>query len=232
MPLDDKIIEELCQSNITFLHDLASIAPIAAVVQQDVKAMVDSEIRSSIERNNAMSISEDIPVTSQIQSDHALSRYNVLAMGIAASNSESGSTHLGRTQGFSPPHGVGSDSGVSSLNASSGNLYHERMSTLTFNAAYQPRGATAECLNHSGAASVSYPLQQQSRDLDMGEIATEFNTAPTNGVIHEDWLSPTNLVPDVWFSNDLPLEYSVAGSRFDMSGELDWFLANAATHNT
>ena len=81
--LNDQVVEELCQSNVSFLDGLADIAPIAAIVLQDVKQMLASDKsnlpRDSIARKKA-------PVTSHVQQEKILSRYHPLAMGITVSS--------------------------------------------------------------------------------------------------------------------------------------------------
>ncbi|PKS08025.1 hypothetical protein jhhlp_006637 [Lomentospora prolificans] len=81
--LDNETIEKLCASNVVFINDLASVAPIAAVVQEGVKAMLESELAKEAgvadERNQ-----HEAPVTSDVQQDHILSRYNLLAMGLSS----------------------------------------------------------------------------------------------------------------------------------------------------
>ncbi|KAL1875480.1 hypothetical protein VTK73DRAFT_10030 [Phialemonium thermophilum] len=88
--LDDRIVEEFCDANVSFLDGLATIAPISATVQRDVNHMLNTkDVPESITRGQA-------PVTSKTKRTMILSQYNTLARSIAASNS-SGSPEESRS---------------------------------------------------------------------------------------------------------------------------------------
>ncbi|KAJ0295983.1 hypothetical protein COL516b_012041 [Colletotrichum fioriniae] len=74
--LNDEAVEALCQSNITLLDDMAKIAPIIAVLQQDVEKMVEAD---KDRRQNDAETQELAPVSSEVQRNNLLSRYHPLS---------------------------------------------------------------------------------------------------------------------------------------------------------
>ncbi|KXH68695.1 hypothetical protein CSAL01_08449 [Colletotrichum salicis] len=74
--LNDEAVEALCQSNIALLDDMAKIAPIIAVLQQDVEKMVEAD---KDRRQNQAETQELAPVSSEVQRNNLLSRYHPLS---------------------------------------------------------------------------------------------------------------------------------------------------------
>ncbi|KAF1829850.1 hypothetical protein BDW02DRAFT_127436 [Decorospora gaudefroyi] len=226
--LDDDAVDRLCQSNLSYIRDLASIAPIAAVVQKDVKTMVDAEIIRNPRRRSETSVAEEVPVTSQTQKDHVLSRYNVLAMGIAASTSNSSPPGEGGSYTSTPPSRI-QDMSISGSTGVPSHVEHHR-ATISLPTETNPllRNATTNTNIHQASApSSSYPLQQPLQQYDLGDFASGHNNVLSSDLSRQSWATPTNMGSDPSYSNDWPMEYCVAGSRFDMNGELDWFLMNS-----
>ncbi|GKT91124.1 zinc finger transcription factor 1 [Colletotrichum tofieldiae] len=74
--LDDEAVQALCQSNIALLDEMAKIAPVVAVLQQDVKKMVEVD---KDRRQNDAETQEHAPVSSEVQRSNLLSRYHPLS---------------------------------------------------------------------------------------------------------------------------------------------------------
>lgn len=222
---DDEEVALLCQNNVAYIKDFASIAPIATVVEQDVKAMVTSDIFNGSQRNAMPSAEEETPVTSQIQKDHVLSRYNVLAMGIAASSSNP-----------SPCNPSPSDEGYALSTASDTSIggrmpsvVRARSSVTSYSIDDAPPQQDTEFPSSTPHESTHtpYPLPHTAQQLHHIEN-TSPNPDPTTisepgqqQLENGDNSGPEASYPPAW-----PLDYSVPGSQFDMNGELDWFLMN------
>lgn len=202
--LEEEAVFRLGRSNLDFLGDLASIVPIAAVVQGDVKNMLSAEATSG---------SEQVPVTSQVQREHVLSRYNVLAMGIAASNANPESSH--RTPAYHTQNIV---SGASCGNTG-------RQKDLNANVS-QHHLATFSQGYMGNMRSMSYPQQippQQHGYVNLTE--PQAGNASHQNPGHWD----ASAVPELgnFTPRDMLHDYAIAGSQFNMGGELDWFLMNS-----
>ncbi|KAF0324096.1 putative transcriptional regulatory protein [Colletotrichum asianum] len=80
--LDDETVEALCESNLALLDDMSNIAPIIAVLQQDVKRMIETETKN---RHTAPeSPREAAPISSEVQRNTLLSRYHPLSQSFDA----------------------------------------------------------------------------------------------------------------------------------------------------
>lgn len=186
--LGDEAVDALCQSNLAYLEDLALIAPIAAVVQCDVKDMIEAHRRGS---PNSIAQTAQAPVSSQIQQEKILSRYNVLAMSIAASNDEA----------------VGSGESTQSRLRTPGSTFLSHV----LNGVPE----TVQTDPHP-YQNIQQPQRQDAyvgpahQNLAMNDFGQGSWDGPGIGLAGEG----------------LGFDYSVATSRYDMDGELDWFLMN------
>lgn len=198
--LDDQLVEKFCRSNVTYLSDLASVAPMAAVVLRDVRSMVEKEYRHT---PGGTAETERPPVTSRIQQEKILSRYHVLAMGIAAS-----SRPQGEGNPLSPPL---SSTSVSHANSTVlTGLGHRPDAAVSVEISEAPQ--RTDCFPGQADSSIS-PLWQQ-RELDqVGMGLAEFDDENPI-VLGTGGPPPYGVAPD----------YALTASQFDMSGELDWFL--------
>ncbi|KAF4914518.1 putative transcriptional regulatory protein [Colletotrichum viniferum] len=80
--LDDDTVEALCNSNLALLDDMSNIAPIIAVLQQDVKIMIEAETKN---RHTAPESPEEAaPISSEVQRNTLLSRYHPLSQSFDA----------------------------------------------------------------------------------------------------------------------------------------------------
>ncbi|KAF4810864.1 putative transcriptional regulatory protein [Colletotrichum tropicale] len=80
--LDDETVEALCKSNLALLDDMSNIAPIIAVLQQDVKSMIETETKH---RHTAPESPEEAaPISSEVQRNTLLSRYHPLSQSFDA----------------------------------------------------------------------------------------------------------------------------------------------------
>ncbi|KAI8299839.1 putative transcriptional regulatory protein [Colletotrichum sp. SAR11_240] len=80
--LDDGTVEALCNSNLALLDDMSNIAPIIAVLQQDVKRMIETETKN---RHAAPESPEEAaPISSEVQRNTLLSRYHPLSQSFDA----------------------------------------------------------------------------------------------------------------------------------------------------
>jgi hypothetical protein len=208
--LNDEMVDELCQSNVAFLADLASIAPIAAAVQRDVKVMIELENQSG-----SIAGADRAPVTSEVQQEKVLSRYNILAMGIAASETsasiESQSNHS-VTGSFDHVAAIPDSDHLHAGPASSAEVAPHSPG-LSF------PGQGETCRNY--VSSSMHPQQQQH---DSNESVASNPDGP-GGLNAADWEHQSQLSAEP-FPGNLILDYSVAPSEFDMSGELDWFMTH------
>ncbi|KAF9880842.1 hypothetical protein CkaCkLH20_01884 [Colletotrichum karsti] len=80
--LDDETVDALCQSNVALLDDMSNIVPIIAVLQQDVKKMIETENHNR--HLTVESPEEAAPVSSEVQRNTLLSRYHPLAQSFDA----------------------------------------------------------------------------------------------------------------------------------------------------
>ncbi|KAI8186753.1 putative transcriptional regulatory protein [Colletotrichum sp. SAR 10_66] len=80
--LDDETVEALCKSNLALLDDMSNIAPIIAVLQQDVKRMIETETKNS--HIAPESPEEAAPISSEVQRNTLLSRYHPLSQSFDA----------------------------------------------------------------------------------------------------------------------------------------------------
>lgn len=205
--LDDEQVVRFCQSNVAYLGDLASVAPIAAVVLRDVREMIEKECRRT---PGGAAEKDQPPVTSQIQQEKILSRYNVLAMGIAASSQP----HVQRTPltpALSTPSVSHTDSRESlahTHHTSDGSGTSENSSSSQI-ATFFPR--------QPGSSMIGFQQQQQQQDeLDHVGI----------GLAELDGGNPMAMATGAPPPYGIAPDYTVTASQFDMSGELDWFLMN------
>ncbi|KAF6796490.1 zinc finger transcription factor 1 [Colletotrichum sojae] len=75
--LNDDIVDALCESNAALLDDMANVAPIIAVLQGDVKKMIENEKKNR--HNYAENPEQAAPVSSEVQRHALLSRYHPLS---------------------------------------------------------------------------------------------------------------------------------------------------------
>ena len=220
--LDDDRVGILCQSNLTYIQDLASIAPIAAVVQQDVRAIVRNGFGGMTAEGNMPDIEEAVPVTSQIQKDHVLSRYNVLAMGIAASHSNP-----------SPPEGPQPSPTASRQFRESGTSgdsairlhQHESVANSTTGLGSNTQSPTIpRDITNDDRYPTSYSLEQPHHQSS--GLSISMSTCNAISHVNENQQDSQQLAFWTLGSNEWPLEYIVPASQTNMSAELDWFLAN------
>lgn len=219
--LDDQTVDELCQSNISFLDGLASIAPVAAVVQRDVRDMVAVHKRVTPVYLTTRDLA---PVTSDVQREKVLSRYHTLAMGIAASSQSGASETPYSHDAASSQLGIESQ-GSRHLN----HVLNPPMVPWTF-----PRVAGATQLSELSQRRAEkeqehyshhqYDEQRQIQDQqeDMGGTYSESHNI-IRGFGGAYWEGST---PDA-----LIAEYFVPASRYDIDGELDQFLMNISTQD-
>ncbi|KAJ0314211.1 hypothetical protein Brms1b_007084 [Colletotrichum noveboracense] len=80
--LDDDTVEALCKSNLALLDDMSNIAPIIAVLQQDVKRMIETETKPC--HTAPESPEEAAPISSEVQRNTLLSRYHPLSQSFDA----------------------------------------------------------------------------------------------------------------------------------------------------
>ncbi|KAK2775414.1 zinc finger transcription factor 1 [Colletotrichum kahawae] len=80
--LDDDTVEALCKSNLALLDDMSNIAPIIAVLQQDVKRMIETETKN--QHIAPESPEEAAPISSEVQRNTLLSRYHPLSQSFDA----------------------------------------------------------------------------------------------------------------------------------------------------
>lgn len=213
--LDDETVSKLCRSNVAFLSGLASVAPIAAVVQQDVRDMIRAEEDGTPDGVEAR---ERAPVTSQVQRDKILSRYHVLSMGLSNTNrAEAGTPNNGGSE-FSPssPYLAGGTSSRSSRYIR--DVLRDEETTES----------TQPLLLAPPPAPVQEPQQQQQ------EHHHYHGQSLTNNIEHDVPTIPDEFAQSYWdvptsisLTGALASDYSVAASRYDMSGELDWLLMNS-----
>ncbi|KAH8881842.1 hypothetical protein GQ53DRAFT_832140 [Thozetella sp. PMI_491] len=215
--LDDDKVGILCQSNVSFLNELAAIAPIAAVIQHDIKEMIDMERRST---PATLALQEYPPVSSSVQQDKLLSRYNILAMGVAAS-SESGFSQASSTaspvasfshspRGQAPCHDTQSSAQRSAEVAADG---------WYSNASDEHQSRTL------AASSTSRQQEQRYEHQRHGPVNHAENVAGFG--IPEVGRSDSSHWANIPLSGLLASEYTVTASPHDMGGELDWFLMNS-----
>ncbi|TQN65458.1 putative transcriptional regulatory protein [Colletotrichum shisoi] len=78
--LDDDTVQALCRSNVALLDEMARIAPVVAVLQQDVKKMVEADDGDRRRQDGAEAQEhDDAPVSSEVQRSNLLSRYHPLS---------------------------------------------------------------------------------------------------------------------------------------------------------
>lgn len=195
--LNEEASLALCNSNVTFLDDLASIAPIAAVVQRDIKSMIDEATRGN------MAADTEAPVSSEIQQDKILSRYHVVSMGLAASNEPDtaglvgADVHQGSTNQQQPAH-----------SGSAQQLEHQRRLAQT-----QPNSAFTSSIPQQPGY-----IQNKRNEFNVALAGDGFN----NGF----WPPPAVAFGGELLPGHLALDYNIAASQTDMDGELSWFLSH------
>jgi len=220
--LDNDRVEILCQSNLAYIQDLASIAPIAAVVQQDVRAIVRNGIGPMTAEGNIPNIGEEVPVTSQIQKDHVLSRYNVLAMGIAASRGNPSSP-----DGPQPSPPAPSQLQGSGTSRGSASRLHQHESAIDSTAGLGSN-AQSPIIPDNFTNHDRYQASYSSEQSHHRSFGLSTSTPTCNATSHgsENQQDSQHLAFWTLGSNEWPLEYIVPESQTNMSAELDWFLAN------
>lgn len=231
--ITDSTVEELCCSNISYLDGMAAIAPISAVVQQDVRDMFDKEVRRDRSDTTNRKASQ-WPVGSEIQRRNVLSRYHPLSISLANSEHlDEPTTPKDRMDLLSTEKDVASSGSAGSLTppfarrdmasfqTSEGRSDTDgEMSTMVDDvpiAAQDPYFLMPHSLFQplimpssmvSTATYLTHPSQQTENDLPGQDTGVPFAKA-------------ANLVP----------EYSVAPSQFDMGEELDWFMMSTLMEN-
>lgn len=211
--IDDETVEKFCWKNVSFLDDLALVAPIAAIVQRDVKEMIETSNQGPTISSMAR---EQAPVTSDIQQDKILSRYNVLAMSIAAS-SESRAPENDSSVATSP-----------SLSQSAGLEYLSQSSNAlpAVLVASDPPVQTVGSWGPLPVVAQPDPQQQRQQQHRNNSDSNIF----TGTLGDRQWVDPTAVSTYPLPMNLLP-DYSVTESEFDMGGELDWFLTHTLFEN-
>lgn len=208
LPLNDEIVDDLCQSNVRFLDDLASNAPIAAVVRRDVKEMISRALR----QRSADNMQQQVPITSDVQREKILSRYHTLAMSIAASNS----SRPGNTDTADPSaeYSTVPSAGVSR------EILDEPVTSQRAAAGVSAAGwiEASSSQHQSQQQEVFRPTSITSSDPAHSQIQTRSEMPQA---VEGFWSAPA--------STDLAHqlhEYTIAPSEFSMDIELDHFLAN------
>lgn len=215
--IDDETIDKLCWKNVSFLDHLASVAPIVAVIQRDVKDMIETEIQSP---PSGSMVRVQAPVTSNIQQDKVLSRYNVLAMSIAASSeSRAPESHLSL---LSSPSLVQSDN-----RPGSGNFSRNTNSLPSVLVTSDLPVQTDKDCGPLPMVAHSDPQQQMQQQHAL--INNSDNHIFTNTLGDHQWADTTAVSTSL--PMNLVLDYSVTESEFDMGGELDWFLTHTLFGN-
>ncbi|WYZ41400.1 hypothetical protein EsH8_V_000295 [Colletotrichum jinshuiense] len=199
--LDDEAVGVLCQSNVSLLDEMAKIAPVVAVLQQDVKKMIEAD---EDRRQNDSETQEHAPVSSEVQRSNLLSRYHPLSQSFDSNAKTADEVAL---QHSDPPQqpsdrraqNTASPEDVSMADPAAG---YGRDADVD---AFRPRDA---------AYQVEVPSDMYPPSLagaaDMADVVPGLDGPLSWSGFAENQLAP---------------EYFVAPSQFDMSGELSWFLS-------
>lgn len=207
--LDAEVVDELCQSNIAYLDGLASLAPLAAIVQRDVKNMVSAGSQDSEPERDA-------PVTSDVQRQKVLSRYHPLAMSIDTSNEDGLPSIAIHREASSSIQGRLRTVPVASTEAPTPNPSREAVAFETLSAA--DLTALQSQMSEQGPESSNHHETQQEREIWMNNEQND-NTS----FAPEPWQDLTDLVSAGVYSDPFT-DYYVAASQSDMAGELNQFL--------
>jgi len=224
--ITDSTVEELCCSNITYLDGMAAIAPISAVVQQDVRDMFDKEFRRDRSDTTNRRASQS-PVGSEIQRRKVLSRYHPLSIILANSEQlDEPTTPKDRSDVLSAEADVAASAPAGSLTRPS---VRQGMANLqTSDGRSETNGGMSTTVDDTPiAAQDSYflmphslfqPLIMPSSMVSTTTYLTEQSQQTEHDLAGQD--------TDAIFAKaaDLVPEYSVAPSQFDMNEELDWFM--------
>ncbi|TDZ27371.1 putative transcriptional regulatory protein [Colletotrichum spinosum] len=197
--LTDDIVDELCKSNVGLLDDMSGIAPITAVLQEDVKKMIESDKLSRQDTSNHCEENADqmAPISSEVQRATLLSRYHPL--------SQSFDTNPKTVDEIAIQHSDSPQLPNRTLPTSD----TEPTTTTTTTREYQMQ-APSDIYNSSTAHT-----------MNLGELDGVDSSGGGGGLDDGGPLSWSGFA-----ENQLVQDYYVAPSQFDMSGELSWFLSS------
>ncbi|KAK6217276.1 hypothetical protein QIS74_07390 [Colletotrichum tabaci] len=198
--LDDEAVQALCRSNVALLDEMARIAPVVAVLQQDVEKMVEAD--GDRRRQDDVEAQEHAPVSSEVQRSNLLSRYHPLSQSFDSNAETADEVAL---QHSDPPQ-------PSSARASETSPADVEMAEL---AGGKDTGGTTTAVPRES----SHPVQAPEEDIYPASLASAAGLNDIGSAFDG---------PLTWSGfaeNQLASDYFVAPSQFDMSGELSWFLS-------
>ncbi|GKT67906.1 zinc finger transcription factor 1 [Colletotrichum tofieldiae] len=200
--LDDEAVQALCQSNIALLDEMAKIAPVVAVLQQDVKKMVEVD---KDRRQNDAETQEHAPVSSEVQRSNLLSRYHPLSQSFDSNAETADEVAL---QHSDPPQ-------PSTYQMLAMSPPDTRMVDSTGDKISDTTGPAEPPYQVQTPGDI-YPVSLASA-AGLHDISSSFDGPLTWTGFAENQLAPG---------------YFVAPSQFDMSGELSWFLSGYMDSDT
>ncbi|KAI1499936.1 hypothetical protein F5X99DRAFT_263539 [Biscogniauxia marginata] len=203
LSVDDEYLSVLCASNVSFLDGPAAAIPVTAVIQRDIKSMIERESRS---RSGSVSARDPVPVTCDVQKRNLLSRYHPLAIGFEESQTEHDEAQC-HPQNGPTTRGLGGPSSLST---------YPRLRPLRAENVL-PTPAPESIPSIQGLLTPEPPPLPHGLFQSTAESSDE-----TAAIIHND---PSHITGEPTFGSlDYSPEYSVATSQFDIAGELDWFM--------
>ncbi|KAI0026203.1 hypothetical protein F4780DRAFT_718956 [Xylariomycetidae sp. FL0641] len=202
--LDGECLDDLCSSNVRFLDGPAMVAPVTAVIQQDIKTMMERETRS----RSCSGQADRIPITSNVQKRNLLSRYHPLAMVVGESRDESEETRAANASRNAPPPNADPFSALRPMRniATAPTPTTESIPPIQrlLTPDRQPLPHSLFQLPLDARNDNSLPFGAEGSGIGNGAAFGAYDHSP---------------------------EYSVAPSQFDMGGELDWFMMGAFLTN-
>ncbi|KAI5918133.1 hypothetical protein F4810DRAFT_693435 [Camillea tinctor] len=214
--IDEEYLGVLCASNVSFLDGPAAAIPVTAVIQRDIKGMIERETRS---RSSSVSARDPPPPVSDVQKRNLLSRYHPLSMEYENSRAEAEEAQC------HPPNAPPTRGPMSTPASTPGltlNTYPRLRPLRVDNAPPTPAPESIP--------SIQGLLTPEPPPLPHGLFhATPESRDEMAAIINND---PSHITGEPSFGSlDYSPEYSVATSQFDIAGELDWFMMGSYISN-
>ncbi|KAI1490206.1 hypothetical protein F5X96DRAFT_679247 [Biscogniauxia mediterranea] len=225
LSVDEEYLGVLCAGNVSFLDGPAAATPVTAVIQRDIKAMIERESRS---RSSSVSARDPPPPTAcDAQKRDLLSRYHPLAMDYEDSRAEPDEAQchpLNAPTTRGPfPVSAPAPATVPSTSSTSHNSYPRLRPLRVDNVPPAPPAPES-------IPSIQGLLTPEPPPLPHGLFhATPESRDEMAAIINND---PSHITGEPGFGSlDYSPEYSVATSQFDIAGELDWFMMGSYISN-